>query len=137
MKTLLSVICLSFLFPAVMKAQYSGGNGRGDAMAESLNLPVSVAEPGQETGKTIHILQNTPNPFNEKTTIRYEIADRVNAVITICDRMGRTIRSVQCDGSTAGIHTMEFDGSALSAGIYLCRISAWNHSETIRMILSR
>ena len=61
--------------------------------------------------------QNTPNPFNATTTIKYNLPEKFNsAQIVITDKNGRTIKQVNVSGSGKG--TVNIGAGTLVAGTY-------------------
>jgi uncharacterized protein YoxC len=68
-------------------------------------------------GSTFLLEQNTPNPFNHTTTIRYTLPLQYTpAQIIITDNMGRTVRQIDISGSGKGNITV--DASLLSSSSY-------------------
>ncbi len=69
--------------------------------------------------------QNYPNPFNPKTIINYELPVSGQVSLKVYNILGMEVASLVNQGTTsaAGIHTIEFDGSNLSSGIYFYSLS--------------
>jgi hypothetical protein len=68
--------------------------------------------------ETVTLYQNYPNPFNPSTSIRFAIPTRANVTLRVLDAMGRQAAVLAEGEMEAGTHTVSFDASALSAGIY-------------------
>jgi len=81
------------------------------------------------------LAQNFPNPFNPITTIRYQIPKPAFITIKIYDVLGNEIESLVQTDKVAGSYEIEFDGSALTSGIYYYRMMAGFFSQTKKMIL--
>ena len=79
--------------------------------------------------------QNYPNPFNPGTKIRYQITASSPVSLKIYDVLGREIKVLVNDIMTPGKHTVKFDGTGLSSGIYFYKITAGNYSDIKRMLL--
>ncbi|MCW8996293.1 MAG: T9SS type A sorting domain-containing protein, partial [Psychromonas sp.] len=79
--------------------------------------------------------QNYPNPFNPITRIRYQLPEPAFVTIKVYDVLGNEIESLLRDEKIAGSYEVEFDGSALTSGIYYYRITEGNFSQTKKMIL--
>ena len=63
------------------------------------------------------LYQNTPNPFTERTEIRFTLPDDAqNAYIYIFDMQGKMLRQIPVDAS---MQSVTINGYELSAGIYL------------------
>jgi len=81
--------------------------------------------------------QNYPNPFNPTTSIRFGLPTASHVTVTVFDLLGRQIASVLSGYKEAGIHTVAFDATHLSSGVYVYRVQA-NHSvDAKRMVLIR
>ncbi|MEA2077357.1 MAG: LamG-like jellyroll fold domain-containing protein [Candidatus Marinimicrobia bacterium] len=100
-------------------------------------LPVSVAETVTNTPKTFKLLQNYPNPFNPSTKINYDIPTDGHVKIIVFDIQGKIINILLDGYRTAGNHSVNFDGSDLTSGIYFYTIKAGNFRNTKKMILIR
>ena len=84
--------------------------------------------------------QNYPNPFNPVTTFQYDLPEDALVNITICDIMGRVVKTLINDQQTAGYKSLHWNatndaGSPVSAGIYLYMIQAGDFRQTKKMIL--
>jgi CSLREA domain-containing protein len=78
-----------------------------------------------------------PNPFNPVTHIRYGLPTLSNVKIEIYDMLGRKVSTLIDGQKPAGFHTVNFDGSNLSSGVYLYRIQAGEFIDTKKMILMK
>ena len=70
--------------------------------------------------KSYELFQNFPNPFNPKTTIRYQIPSTAFVKLKIYDLLGREIQTLVNEQKQRGVYDVLFDGSNLSSGIYFC-----------------
>ncbi len=68
--------------------------------------------------------QNYPNPFNPTTTIDFSLPFTADAIIKVYDMTGRVVSTINMPGTTAGTHSVQFDASRLSSGVYLYRLEA-------------
>ena len=82
------------------------------------------------------LYQNTPNPFTERTEIRFTLPDDAqNAYIYIFDMQGKMLRQIPVDAS---MQSVTINGYELSAGIYLYSLAVNGQEiDTKRMILSK
>jgi len=85
---------------------------------------------------------NHPNPFNESTTLRYEIPDLSSVRLEIFDIMGRRVRTLVDGVGTAGAASATWDGDdtagrSLSSGTYLARLEVGGYVLTRTMVLAR
>jgi hypothetical protein len=135
MKRIIIYFCMMLTFPVILSAQYSGGNGRGDAFAESLNIPVGVKETNREAISSCKLKQNFPNPFSTVTNIEFSVMKEEKVSISIYDINGCIVRNVLDELMKPGIYTSTIDGSFLNSGLYCCRLSSGNYSCTRLMLL--
>jgi hypothetical protein len=79
--------------------------------------------------------QNYPNPFNPKTVIRFSLPMEGSVSIVIFDINGKQVAGAVNEVLTAGMHSIEFDGSALPSGAYFYRLNAGKFTETKKMLI--
>jgi len=68
--------------------------------------------------------QNSPNPFNATTLIRYKIPVTGFVSLIVYDTRGKIIASVVDEIKIRGAYSARFNASMLANGIYLCRLQA-------------
>lgn len=69
--------------------------------------------------------QNFPNPFNPTTQITYELPQQSDVTLQIFDLTGRQVATlVNNESVSAGTHTVNFDATNLSSGMYIYRLQA-------------
>jgi hypothetical protein len=76
-----------------------------------------------------------PNPFSSVTTINYQIKNNEKVVIKIVDVLGKEIAVLINETMPKGNHSVTFNGSDLTKGIYFCKITAGSYSETKKLVL--
>ncbi len=119
----------------------------------SINLPntkviTGVTRPGDELTElsTIQknsspidfsISQNYPNPFNPSTKIDFTLPAASRVTLKVYDISGKEAVTLLNSEVEAGFHTVDFNASNLSSGIYFYTILAGNYSKTIKMILAK
>jgi hypothetical protein len=79
--------------------------------------------------------QNSPNPFNPTTTIRYELPKAGHVIVNVYSLAGQLVRTLVDDQVEAGYHMIEWDGRdkdgrKVGSGIYLYRLSVDGDSFT-------
>jgi hypothetical protein len=92
-----------------------------------------------------YVGQNYPNPFKEKTTIKYCVPYKTEVTITISDSNGNVIERALKQEHDAGTYKIDVDAHVghsgeyreLPKGIYFCHITAGSYSATKKMILIR
>ena len=78
-----------------------------------------------------------PNPFNPVTTIRYGLAEEGPVRLTVYDVLGRRV-AVLTDGiQTPGKHTVRFEASQLSSGLYFVILDAGGKTFTKSVLLMK
>jgi hypothetical protein len=110
-----------------------------------VTMPTEVALDGSEISvATFGLQQNYPNPFNPATVIRYTVGgprgqglgtSDVNLVVY--DLLGREVAVLVNEKKAPGRYEVGFDATGLAGGVYLYRISAGQHVESLKMILLR
>jgi glucuronoarabinoxylan endo-1,4-beta-xylanase len=80
---------------------------------------------------------NYPNPFNPTTTIIYQLPKVSDVKIKVFDMLGREVANLLNVKQKAGMYSVRFDATIFPSGVYLCRLTAGNYSETIKMILTK
>ncbi|MCR9131577.1 MAG: T9SS type A sorting domain-containing protein [bacterium] len=63
--------------------------------------------------------QNYPNPFNPSTNIEFSINEPGAVSLKVYDMTGREVASLIDGRMNAGSHTVRFDASNLSSGVYI------------------
>ncbi|MBC8376104.1 MAG: S8 family serine peptidase [FCB group bacterium] len=84
--------------------------------------------------------QNFPNPFNPSTTIRFALPEVASARLQIFDIQGKLVQTISSPDLSAGWHqTMwdgkDNDGQLVSAGVYMAKLNAGVHTQSIKMLL--
>jgi len=133
MKKIMIHLCLMLAFPVLLSAQYSGGNGRGDAFAECTQVPVSLNEKTHTITEFLVICQNAPNPFTATTSIKFTMLRESQIRIVLFDIIGREIRVLTEGIYLPGIYTLNMDASELQGGIYVYKAYAGDLCETRKM----
>jgi hypothetical protein len=82
---------------------------------------------GQVPNK-FELLQNYPNPFNPETTIKFQLPQAGEVIITIYDIYGREVRTLLHGQWSAGVHSVIWDGTdqrgqGVASGMYIYHIA--------------
>lgn len=81
------------------------------------------------------LFQNFPNPFNPATVINYQLSANTLVTLKVYDVLGRLVKTLIEERQTAGIHSVTFNASSLSSGVYFYRLVAGSYVEAKKMIL--
>jgi hypothetical protein len=83
------------------------------------------------------LAQNFPNPFNPSTTINFNLDRRSDVRLTVFDVLGNTVAELVNGVQSSGLHTVTFDGSNLSSGVYFYKLETANNVTTKKMMLMK
>ncbi len=92
------------------------------------------SSPVQKPSK-ISLEQNYPNPFNPSTNIDFTITQASHVKLSVFDILGRKVATLINNKMTAGIHSIRFDASRLSSGVYFYRLDTGGQSITKKLTL--
>jgi len=84
-----------------------------------------------------HLSQNYPNPFTEKTNIKYCVAFKTKVKIIICDSVGKLIEKLLDEEILAGTYELTWNAADLPSGVYFYQLQAGNYVDIKKMILSK
>jgi DNA-binding beta-propeller fold protein YncE len=89
---------------------------------------------------TFGLEQNTPNPFNPTTTIRFSIARDSPVRLVVYDVGGRRVRTLIDGNRRADIYKEVWDGTndagqQVATGVYFYRLTAGKFVQTKKMLL--
>jgi photosystem II stability/assembly factor-like uncharacterized protein len=87
------------------------------------------------TPKEFSLSQNFPNPFNPKTTIKYDIAKLGDVKLIIYDILGREITTLVNEPLQPGTYETEWDASNYPSGVYFYKLINPDYTETKKMVL--
>jgi len=105
-------------------ATLSGWNSTTDIRAINNEFPVNF-----------ELSQNHPNPFNPTTKIEFSIPQSSRVSIKAYNSIGQEIAVLVNNDFSAGSHSVNFDGSNLSSGMYFYTLKSADFSKTMKMML--
>lgn len=100
-----------------------------------LTVSGTVSVPGDEKPVALSLDQNYPNPFNPTTSIRFQLPEAGNVSLDVFNVVGQKVATLVNGNMSAGSHTVGFDASALSSGIYIYRIQTPSGTLSRKMML--
>lgn len=100
-----------------------------------LSDTLSSIEQSESLIQNFDLLQNYPNPFNPRTTISYIIPHKSFITLKVYNSLGQEIKTLYEGFHNRRKYEIEFDGSNLSSGIYLCQLRADNFLKTRKLLL--
>ncbi|MFO7447821.1 MAG: SdrD B-like domain-containing protein [Ignavibacteriaceae bacterium] len=81
--------------------------------------------------------QNYPNPFNPSTIINFDVAKKENIALRVYNVIGEQIMELVNSELEPGRHSVKFDASNLSSGIYFYKLQGNSVNITKKMILAK
>lgn len=109
-----------------MQQPTPGASNNTTEVGESLEVPASF---------TLHAAY--PNPFNPATTIGFEVAETGDVLIRIFDILGREVAVVVNELLPAGKHSIVWNASGHSSGVYFIRMQSGRFVGTTKVVLMR
>lgn len=79
--------------------------------------------------------QNYPNPFNPSTTISFNIPVNDFVNLTVFNIIGEKVNTLVNSYLEEGSHSITFDASKLTSGIYFYKLQSGNFNSTRKMLL--
>jgi hypothetical protein len=81
------------------------------------------------------VAQNTPNPFNPATTITFTLAKAGKTTVEVYSVGGQKVATLLNASLNAGAHSVSWDASKHSAGVYFYTVRSGDFSRTMKMTL--
>ncbi len=101
-----------------------------EAMETSVEDVAAIEQPEAFT-----LVGNYPNPFNPTTNIEYQLAETMDVTMTVFNSLGQKVDQVALGTQSAGTHSVSYDASQLSSGMYIVRMDAGNLTQSIKITL--
>ncbi|MAQ92045.1 MAG: T9SS C-terminal target domain-containing protein [Rhodothermaceae bacterium] len=124
-------------FSADGETAYVGQFNQG-APATQKFIKLGVASEGTpEWVAVVDVFQNTPNPVSDRTTIEFTTREAGTVRIRVFDATGRQVATVADRAFATGTHSVDFDASALSAGVYIYSVEVNGFGTSRQMTVVR
>ena len=102
----------------------------------TLTVNQAVSNEKEDQPSSINLSQNYPTPFNPVTTISYSLDEAREVSLDVFNMQGQKVATVMEDQTmSAGEHSVSFDASALSSGVYMYRLRSASQTVTKQMVL--
>lgn len=85
--------------------------------------------------KEFTLSQNYPNPFNPSTQIQFTIPTSGNVKLKVYNVVGQTVQVLVDEVRNQGLHSVTFDASNLSSGVYFYQLEFGGNIISNKMIL--
>jgi hypothetical protein len=105
----------------------------GNDSAKGILTAQPVAVESRPSG--FDVSQNVPNPFNPTTTINFSTAKAGNVSIDVFNVAGQKIDTIASEFMSAGNHSVTWNATDFSAGVYFYTVRAGDFSKTMKMTL--
>ena len=85
--------------------------------------------------KSFEITSLYPNPFNPTTTLTFQVPELTNINVDIYNINGQFVESLYSGFKNPGQHSINWNASNVSTGVYLIRMSSGSYVETSKVML--
>jgi len=115
----------------------AGGSAYFDDMSLFLGNLSSMLEPVSSYEFNFRVF---PNPFNNITTISFDVLDNLPTLLTIYNLMGQPVRTIKKDQFSLGTNQIKWNGKndagfELPTGIYFAELASKNFSQVQKIML--
>jgi hypothetical protein len=76
-----------------------------------------------------------PNPFNSSTNIKYAIKSKTHVSMELFNTLGQTVKTLVDEEQNEGTYNINFTGSNLPSGIYICQLKIDGHMKIVKLLL--
>jgi len=134
-----------------VKARNAAGWGTFSAPRQfRIDVGTGIHAASENIPREFSLSQNSPNPFNPSTTLRYDLPQQVEIKLMIFDMLGRHVRTLVEQRQQAGRYAVTWDGrneqgQNVASGVFLYQLrvanpikgGTGNFVQTRRMALIR
>jgi len=117
------------------KLTATDNQGNVSELSEELAVLITSVNEYPTIVSDYQLYQNYPNPFNPSTKIKFQIPELSFVTLKVFDVLGSEVATLVNEVKQAGIYEVEFDGSALTSGVYLYKLQEGIFIETKKMLL--
>ena len=97
----------------------------------------NVVEVNVDAPAKLVLYQNSPNPFNPSTEIKFALPKLSNVELSIYNMLGEKVVTLANGMMNAGEHKVAFNASNLTSGVYLYKLTTDNNASIKKMILMK
>ena len=105
------------------------------AQLTPVNIEISPKESGQSTITDALSLKCYPNPFNNITTIVYQIPSKGQVFLSVYDIAGRKLQDLVSHIQPAGSYRFELSSHNLPTGLYFIQLNFNQRLVTIKALV--
>jgi hypothetical protein len=117
-------------------------SGTRASLLSSSGCAAPIVENQEETNDNISLSpdkfslnQNHPNPFNPTTSISFNLPAAGQVSLKVFDISGKEVAGLVDNYLEAGRHSINFDASSLSSGVYYYKLASGNNVSMRKMLL--
>lgn len=131
-----------FGFPLYYMDQEQARAVAQKVMSDFGEMPVDEEAPGGPRVTELRLLQNMPNPFSDRTNIRYHIPANGQVNLCIYDTAGRLVRKLLTGNQREGVCAVSWDGTNdnglhVRNGVYIYRLKYNDRTLGRKLVLIR
>ena len=119
----------------VAGATSSFGAGGSDVWLLRIGGSVTGVDYESALLKDFVLRQNYPNPFNPSTSIEYTLSQSVEVSLIVFNLRGQEIAYLVNEFQQTGNHSVTWNATDFSSGIYIYRLQAGDFVITRKMVL--
>ncbi len=98
--------------------------------------PTAAVESFSKMPTAFELAQNYPNPFNPSTTLSFTLPQPETVTLTVYNTRGEKVATlIEHETKTAGHHSVTFDATQLSSGLYFYHLQVGEQQMTRTMSL--
>jgi len=101
-------------------------------MNQTSNKTMNDLEPSE-----FYLSQNYPNPFKERTTIKFCVAYKTKVKLKVFNAEGEMIKILLDEEKEAGTYEVECNASGLAEGIYIYQLQAGDFLSRKKMLMMK
>ena len=113
---------------------FAVGNKGAIVKTTTGGAPIGIEVINKNIPDKFILYQNFPNPFNPKTTIKYDLPKDGFLTFKVYDVLGKVLYST-IEYNHAGTYIFTFDGTNYASGLYFYRLESGSYVETKKMVL--
>jgi hypothetical protein len=89
----------------------------------------------QEDESKFKLHANYPNPFMQRTLIRFTLPEPTWVRISVFNALGQEVRQLANRKMEAGLRSVDFTANGLASGVYFYRVEAGSFTRTRKMVV--
>jgi len=111
-----------------------GESGRLIKLTQEGIITSALTETDHTPAEKFVVAQNSPNPFNPTTTISFTLVKAGQVDVNVYNVASQKVDTLVNDLLQAGTHSVVWNASTFSAGIYFCTVKINGLTETLKMV---